>query len=775
VLPPDGNGLPEQFWNCAEISVVPPGALAIVETAKREEAYANSAITQLQSDKTIIAYWASWQWYDRGKFSETWVFDYRKYTRVNFAFFQTTEQGDLYGTDSWADPNVLYGPFNWNGVDGVDTEYCSWDRPNEKVCRHHHYEKGLIHLVKSAGAEIWPSIGGWSLSDPFPVMAKNPASRNRFAQQCIELIEEYGFDGIDIDWEYPGYTDHSGTPDDTNSYNLLLQVVREKLEELGERTGKFYGLTAALPCGTSHINNIDIPTAAKYLTELNLMTYDYFGAWSPTTGANAPLYDQNWAPPEVARYSIDGCVKNWVEGGGKQENINIGLPFYGRGYEEALHLNETHTGKPDKASWVFDDGIPQYFNIVTKLPELVSVRHELTKTQYAYKPTGGMVTYDDEEAICDKTEYCLDWKLNGFIIWEISGDLMADYSTPLIDAVHAKLQNPSLDCKSFAYDANTFSGYATPFGNEVIASFARPDIPPAHQELSTNPTSQGNLVNKDKQYDPECPASLVGNQAAPDCTSYFHCDNGEVVPPVIVCGPGTLYDETLLLCNHADSVQCTVTFPPTLPPTSLSSLEPTRHPTTYSPTQHPLTTDRPSPTKQPTRNPTPQPSREPTDNFIWIQPDQGIQFEPSFEITQPSQPNFMMAKAPRTNEPTRKPNTKRPTRKPRNPILTSMAGNTMASSFAGNKPPTSPQTILAPTAPNLIEYHSIIKGEESLGENIKNQIQKQKMQIKQQKMAIRKRKKRQKKKKGRQKKDSKLKRGKIPTKKITRTKKKKKN
>ena len=69
------------------------------------------------------------------------------------------------------------------------------------------------------------------------------------------------------------HTDHSGTPADTENYNLLLRDLRLKLDELGERTGKFYGLTAALPCGTNNINNIDIPTVAKYLTEFNLMTY----------------------------------------------------------------------------------------------------------------------------------------------------------------------------------------------------------------------------------------------------------------------------------------------------------------------------------------------------------------------------------------------------------------------------------------------------------------------------------------------------------------------
>lgn len=119
--------------------------------------------------------------------------------------------------------------------------------------------------------------------------------------------------------------DHSGTPDDTESYNLLLQVLREKLDELGARNNKFYGLTAALPCGPSNINNIDIETASKYLTELNLMTYDFFGAWSPTTGVNAPLYDQDWGGEGAKDFSVDGCVRNWMKGGGSPSKINIGL------------------------------------------------------------------------------------------------------------------------------------------------------------------------------------------------------------------------------------------------------------------------------------------------------------------------------------------------------------------------------------------------------------------------------------------------------------------
>ena len=62
----------------------------------------------------------------------------------------------------------------------------------------------MISLAHEAGAEVYPSLGGWSLSDPFPAMAADPIARMNFAQKCVELIIDYDFDGIDIDWEYPG-------------------------------------------------------------------------------------------------------------------------------------------------------------------------------------------------------------------------------------------------------------------------------------------------------------------------------------------------------------------------------------------------------------------------------------------------------------------------------------------------------------------------------------------------------------------------------------------
>lgn len=117
-------------------------------------------------------------------------------TRYNFAFFQITPDGSIYGTDSWADPIVLFGEFDWSGAPGEGTQYCSWDTPTDPpACAAHHYETGLIYQAKQAGVEVYPSIGGWTLSDNFPTLAASEAARTRFAQQCVELIKAY-----DCEW-----------------------------------------------------------------------------------------------------------------------------------------------------------------------------------------------------------------------------------------------------------------------------------------------------------------------------------------------------------------------------------------------------------------------------------------------------------------------------------------------------------------------------------------------------------------------------------------------
>jgi chitinase len=447
---------------------------------------ASSSSSPHMTEKRIIGYYAGWQWYDRDKLADPKNMDFRKVQRVNYAFFQPDAYGNIYGTDRWGDPQLLFGPYATLIEGGV--QRCSYDGPEEVNCAYHAKQAGLIHRAHEAGAEVYPSIGGWTLSDNFPGMSADPVARDNFARRCVEILAYHDFDGIDIDWEYPGYADHSGTPADAENFTLLLAAIKAALEGHTRETGKVYGLSAALPCAPDNIANIEVDKLVHVLSEFNLMSYDFHGAWDAATGTNAPLYYQGFGNEE---FNVDRCVENYVALGVPRGKINIGLPFYGRSFKFAYELNHIHGGS-DVANWPDDDGTPQYFNIRAKLAHMVQVRDNKSKTQYAYishsKQQGqswgggrrfldmteetpssssssstlagtttttdgiamtlpeGLVSFDDERAICDKVDYAQEKEIGGFIVWELSGDMLADLSTPLLDVVNMKLAHSSFEC-----------------------------------------------------------------------------------------------------------------------------------------------------------------------------------------------------------------------------------------------------------------------------------------------------------------------------------------
>lgn len=200
------------------------------------------------------------------------------------------------------------------------------------------------------------------------------------------------------------------------NFTLFLKAIRMKLDLLDGS----YGLTAALPCGTDKIEDINIADINEYLTEFNLMSYDMHGSWDVLTGTNAPMYDQGWGD-KWRGWSTHGCVDDYVGQGIPLSKINIGLSFYGRSYQKATGMKQFHGGADD-IHWHLDEGSPQYFNIVKELSRMTTYRHETTQTQYAVFNDGdrGMVSYDDARSICDKVEYANDRGLHGCKSFHVS-------------------------------------------------------------------------------------------------------------------------------------------------------------------------------------------------------------------------------------------------------------------------------------------------------------------------------------------------------------------
>ena len=62
--------------------------------------------------------------------------------------------------------------------------------------------------------KIFLSIGGWTFSDNgtvtqplFGEISADEGKRTKFAQNVLHFLEQYNYDGVDIDWEYPGAPD----------------------------------------------------------------------------------------------------------------------------------------------------------------------------------------------------------------------------------------------------------------------------------------------------------------------------------------------------------------------------------------------------------------------------------------------------------------------------------------------------------------------------------------------------------------------------------------
>ena len=356
----------------------------------------------------------------------------------------------------------------------------------------------------------------------------------------------------------------------------------------------------ALPCGPDKIDKIQVDQIKHYLTELNLMSYDLHGAWDALTGVNAPMFDQGWTD-KSKRWSVHGCVNNYVELGVPLSQMNIGLPFYGRSFQKATGMKQFHDGADD-INYHLDEGSPQYFNIVNELGRMTTYRHEDTQTQYAVFNDGdrGLVSYDDARAICDKVGYANERGMHGFLVWEISGDMIdlgdGNMITPLIDATNAKIQNPNFDCSTLRdptwalsdqtyryapdepdtvdwslYTAPDTGGSANDFNgaqsqSDVMLSNPAPSPSsgvntPTYNQVYTSDSTPSNTVssaasNPSDGSSSECPLDYTGYYPVAGCASYVYCTDGSVVGAVLPCVPGTLFDVTISVCAYEANVVC---------------------------------------------------------------------------------------------------------------------------------------------------------------------------------------------------------------------------
>ncbi len=164
----------------------------------------------------VVGYYSSWSIYDLGYMVTDIPVD--EVTHINYAFINISDEGECILGDEWADTQFPYPGDN-----------------EDEALLGNFKQFGLLKAAHPQ-LKVLLSIGGWSWSGKFSDVALNDATREKFASSCVGMMKQYGFDGLDIDWEYPvggGLEGNSNRPEDKQNFTLLLAELRNSTGRAG--------------------------------------------------------------------------------------------------------------------------------------------------------------------------------------------------------------------------------------------------------------------------------------------------------------------------------------------------------------------------------------------------------------------------------------------------------------------------------------------------------------------------------------------------------------
>lgn len=243
--------------------------------------------------------------------------------------------------------------------------------------------------------------------------AAAPGNRVAFVRSCVDMFLQghlapgveapHLFDGIDVDWEYPD-EEHAA------DFIALLEEFRRQIDAVRP------GLTLSIAAGASakNVHAVDWRSAAVPLDQVNVMTYDYQGPWSHTTGFNAPLRS-----PSLTEETVSTTIQDYLNAGVPAHKLLLGLPFYAYQWQ---NVGETGTHGLNANG----DPVRGNLNQSTAVTMLATPGAKLYRDPVSLAPWvydgNNFLTFDDPASLRAKTAYADEKQLGGVMIWELSGD-----------------------------------------------------------------------------------------------------------------------------------------------------------------------------------------------------------------------------------------------------------------------------------------------------------------------------------------------------------------
>lgn len=334
---------------------------------------------------------------------------------------------------------------------------------------------GMMMALKQRNPDlkIVPSVGGWTLSDPF-FSFTDKSKRDIFVASVREFLTTWKFfDGVDIDWEFPGgggQAANLGDPiNDGPAYVALMQELRVMLDELEVQNDKEYELTSAIGVGYDKLEDVNYADAAQYMDYIFAMTYDFYGGWNNVTGHQTALYcgsfmrpgqcdgsgvDEEGVEYKGPAYTTDNAIQILLTQGVPANKLVVGAAMYGRGWDGVMPNSLTDPTDPmtgtgngkltgTKAQGVWEAGVIDYKGIKSSMigPNGTGINGFETgydtQAEAAWvwnRSTGKLVTYDNERSTIAKGQYVRSLGLAGLFSWEIDAD-----NGDILNAMHEGL------------------------------------------------------------------------------------------------------------------------------------------------------------------------------------------------------------------------------------------------------------------------------------------------------------------------------------------------
>lgn len=399
------------------------------------------------------------------------------------------------------------------------------------------YERFNNLKKKNPNLSTLIAIGGWNEgSTKYSAMAADANARKTFVKSVVDFCLKYGFDGLDMDWEYPA--NRGGVPQDKQNFITLLKELSEAFEPHGLL------LSAAVSAGKSTMDSAyDIPGMAKYMDFINVMAYDLHGSWEKTTGHNAPLYAREEESENEKLLNVDYAINYWISHGAPRSKLVLGMGLYGRsftlGNPSNTGLGAPATGPGAAGPMTREPGMLGYNEICLSVKNggWQEVFASKVEAPYAFKGNQ-WVGYDNKKSIEIKTDYLIKEKLGGGMVWSLETD---DFRG-----------------KCFGENYPLLATLASKLNGNVV----RPPPPTANPDQpTTNPDQPTTQPPVRPTVDPgmgfRCTADGYFRDPQ-NCATFYLCvkqPTGDYAKHTYTCGEGSAFDEEINTCNFPDKVK----------------------------------------------------------------------------------------------------------------------------------------------------------------------------------------------------------------------------